>query len=160
MTETGQARKLVAIHAADVAGYSRLMGDDEAATVATLTAYRGVFVEQVSGHGGHVVDTAGDSVLATFDSPVEAVGCAIAVQRELGRRNAQLAAHRAMHFRVGVNLGDIIGRDDGTVYGDGVNVAAHLQALAEAGGICLYDKVHTEVRAKLDGPVVVPIKGK
>ena len=117
-------RRLAAILSADVAGYSRLMGDDERATLNTLNAYRAVFREHIGQRDGRVVDTAGDSVLAVFDSVVEAVECAAEVQADLEGRNAQLPEHRRMLFRIGVNLGDVIIQDDGTIYGDGVNVAA------------------------------------
>src|SRR5689334_7522159 len=129
-------RKLEAILAADVAGYSRLMSDDEAATVRTLTEYRQLFTRCIASHRGRIIDTAGDSVLAVCDSVIEAVACAIEIQKSLEYRNRQLADHRRMQFRIGVNLGDVISRDDGTIYGDGVNIAARLQALAEPGGIC------------------------
>jgi TolB-like protein/class 3 adenylate cyclase/rhodanese-related sulfurtransferase len=143
-------RKLAAILSADVAGYSRLMADDEAATVRTLTDYREVFKNHIARHKGRVIDTAGDSVLAEFASPVEAVECAADIQRELLRRNRQLAEHRRMHFRIGVNLGDVITRDDGTIYGDGVNVAARLEGLAEPGGVMISQSAHMQVRGKLD----------
>jgi adenylate cyclase len=113
------------------------MGDDEAATVQTLTEYRQVFSDQISRHQGRVVDTAGDSVLATFESPVEALECSVEIQKELARRNRRLAEHRRMQFRIGLNLGDIITSEDGTIYGDGVNIAARLQAIALPGGICI-----------------------
>jgi len=149
MTDPTHTRRLAAILAADVEGYSRLMGDDEKATVQTLTDYRQVFAENILRHQGHVVDTAGDSVLATFESPVEAVECATEIQRELARRNRNLAEHRQMAFRIGINLDDIITREDGTVYGDGVNVAARLQSLAEAGGITVSGAVYDHVENKL-----------
>jgi adenylate cyclase len=143
-------RKLVTILAADVAGYSRLMADDEVGTMRTLTDYREVFSEHVAGHKGRIVDTTGDSVLAVFESVVEAVQAAVDIQRDLGNRNETIAGHRKMHFRIGVNLGDIIVRDDGTVYGDGVNVAARLEALAEPGGVMVSEDVHKYVEGKLD----------
>ncbi len=143
-------RKLAAILSADVAGYSRLMGDDERATMDTLNAYRDVFRKHVFDHDGRVVDTAGDSVLAVFESVVEAVHCAADVQGELGRRNADLPEDRRMAFRIGVNLGDIFQQDDGTVYGDGVNVAARLESLAEPGGVCLSGGAHEQVEGKTD----------
>jgi adenylate cyclase len=141
-------RKLAAILAADVAGYSRLMADDERATVRTLTEYREVFTEHVEAHQGRVVDTAGDSVLATFDSVVEAVEAAVEVQSALAECNERLPEHRRMQFRIGVNLGDIIIRDDGTVYGDGVNVAARLESLAEPSGVMLSEDAYRQVRTK------------
>jgi adenylate cyclase len=148
--DTSHERKLVTILAADVAGYSRLMADDEVATMQTLTDYRAVFTERVTAHKGRVVDTAGDSVLAIFDSVVEAVQAAVDIQRDLATANETLPGHRKMHFRIGVNLGDIIVRDDGTIYGDGVNVAARLEALAEPGGVMVAEDVHRYVEGKLD----------
>jgi adenylate cyclase len=142
-------RKLFCILAADVAGYSRLMNDDEAATERTLHEYREVFSDRIVGHQGRVVDTAGDSVLAVFESPVEALECAVGIQKHLARRNAQLAEHRRMEFRIGLNLGDIITREDGSVYGDGVNIAARLQALAEPAGICISSNVFEQVDRRL-----------
>jgi adenylate cyclase len=142
-------RRLAAILAADVAGYSRLMGDDEGATLETLDACRNVFSVHILSHDGRLVDTAGDSVLAVFDSVVEAVGCATAVQNELAGRNAALAVNRQMHFRVGVNLGDVIAKDDGTIYGNGVNVAARLEGLAEPGGIALSEDAYRQIEAKM-----------
>ena len=127
-------RKLAAILCADAAGYSRLMADDEAATLRTLNDARALFRKRIEAHGGRLIDTAGDSILAEFPSAVEAVDCAVEIQRELAKRNAQLAEHRRMQFRIGINLGDVIGQEDGTIYGDGVNVAARLQQLAEPGG--------------------------
>ena len=149
-TDDSHARKLVAILAADVAGYSKLMADDEVATMRTLTAYREVFAEHVTGHKGRIVDTAGDSVLATFESVVEAVEAAVDVQRDLAERNEVLSGHRKMHFRIGVNLGDIIVRDDGTIYGDGVNIAARLESLAEPGGVMIGDFARLGVEGKLN----------
>ena len=146
---TSTQRKLSTILAADAAGYSRLMGDDDKATVRTLTDYRLVFTEHISRHQGHVVDTAGDSVLAVFESPVEAVECSMEIQKELTRRNRQLAEHRRMLFRIGLNLGDVITREDGTVYGDGVNIAARLQSIAEPGRICLSASVYDQVENHL-----------
>ena len=142
-------RKLTAILAADVAGYSKLMADDDRETVRTLTAYRQVFSEQIEARQGRIVDTAGDSVLATFESVIEAVEAAVEIQRVLAGRNTALSGHRQMHFRMGVNLGDIIIRDDGTIYGDGVNVAARLEGLAAPGGIMIADVARQTVEGKL-----------
>src|SRR5712671_7282092 len=130
-------RKLAAILSADAVGYSRLMADDEAATLRSLNDARALFREHIQAHGGRLIDTAGDSVLAEFISPVEEVNAAVEIQRELAQRNVELAEHRRMQFRLGINLGDVIEQEDGTIYGDGVNVAARLQALAEPGGICI-----------------------
>ena len=137
-------RRLAAILAADVVGYSRLMGEDEAGTITALNECRSIFRDRIESHRGRVVDTAGDSVLAMFDSVVEAVQCAGEVQTELGARNEDLPDDRRMLFRIGINLGDVIVQDDGTIYGDGVNVAARLESLAEPGSICIsepHDKI-------------------
>jgi adenylate cyclase len=127
-------RKLAAILSADVVGYSRLMGEDEAATVETLKTCRAILRDIVERHHGRVVSTPGDSLLAEFPSVVEAVQSAVEAQQDLYRHNAELAAQRRMEFRIGVNLGDVIEESDGTLYGDGVNVAARLEALADGGG--------------------------
>jgi adenylate cyclase len=150
VAEPGQRRKLEAILSADVADYSRLMQDDDAATVETLTKYRAIFRDFVNRHEGRIVDSPGDNILAEFDSPVEAVQCAVEIQRELGRRNLQLADHRQMQFRIGINLGDILSRDDGTIYGDGVNVAARLESLAEPGGIIISESARMQVHTLID----------
>ena len=142
-------RKLAAILAADVAGYSRLMGDDERATVASLKQAREVFKGRIEAHSGRLIDTAGDSVLAEFKSVVEAVQCAVEVQEKLGADNEPVPEHRKMHFRIGINLGDIIEEDDGTIYGDGVNVAARLEGLAPPGGIMIADVARQTVEGKL-----------
>ena len=152
-----QNRKLAAILSADVAGYSRLMGDDEQATVSTLKAYREIFREHIRAHQGRVVDSPGDALLAEFASAIEAVDCAVAIQRELAGRNVSLPEHRAMRFRVGVNLGDVTVQD-GALYGDGVNIAARLEALAEAGGICISGTVYDQVEGRL--PVAFRFAGE
>ena len=146
---TDQKRRLAAILSADVVGYSRLMGDDEEATVAVLVDCREVFSKSVESHDGRVVDTAGDSVLSVFDSVVEAVRCAMEIQIALSERNEELSEDRRMRFRIGINLGDIIEKEDGTVYGDGVNVAARMEALTEPGGVTLSDDAYRQVRGKL-----------
>ena len=143
-------QRLAAILAADVAGYSRLMGEDEPATIAALRGHRERFRRHIEANDGRVVDMAGDSVLAVFDSTAGAVAAAMAAQTALSESNEALPAERQMHFRIGVNIGDIREADDGTVYGDGVNVAARLEALAEPGGVCVSDKVHAEVHGKLE----------
>jgi len=146
--ENAVQRRLAAILSADVAGYSRLMGDDELATVRTLSEYRGVIAGIVASQHGRVVDMPGDNILAEFGSAVDAVEAALAVQAELATRNAKLPEQRRMAFRVGVNLGDLIVEGD-RIYGDGVNVAARVEALAHPGGICVSAKVHDEIRRKL-----------
>src|SRR5215468_10911993 len=141
-------RKLAAILSADVEGYSRLMGDDEVATVRAITAYRAVIAAAVAGHGGRVVDAPGDNVLAEFASVVDAVQCAVDIQRELQSRNAELPASRRMRFRIGINLGDVIVEGE-RLYGDGVNIAARLESLAEGGGICLSGTAYDQIEGKL-----------
>jgi adenylate cyclase len=142
-------RKLAAILAADIAGYSALMGADEEATVHDLKAHQAVVLPMIGEHGGRIIDTAGDGILAEFGSVVNAVECAIAVQKTMAQRNSTVEAERQMLFRIGVNLGDVI-HDEARVYGDGVNVAARLESVAEPGGICISGKVYDEVRGKLD----------
>jgi adenylate cyclase len=141
-------RKLAAILSADAQGYSRLMGDDEAATVHTITEYREAIASTVARHGGRVVDTPGDNVLAEFPSVVDAVQCAVEIQRQLQSRNAALPAARRMQFRIGINLGDVIVETE-RLYGDGVNIAARLEGLAEGGGICLSGTAYDQVEGKL-----------
>jgi adenylate cyclase len=141
-------RRLAAILSADVQGYSRLMGEDEAATVRTLTAHREVVAALVTDHRGRVVDAPGDNLLAEFPSAVDAVECAAAIQRALAARNATLPDHRRMEFRIGINLGDVIA-DGERIYGDGVNIAARVQDLAEPGGICLSGMIYDQVENKL-----------
>ena len=141
-------RKLTAILSADVAGYSRLMQDDEAATVATLESYKQSFFDLIRQHRGRVVDSPGDNLLAEFASVVDAVQCAVATQKELQARNAELAENRRMLFRIGVNLGDVIEEGD-RIYGDGVNIAARLESMAEPGGICISKTAFDQIETKL-----------
>jgi adenylate cyclase len=148
MANEGFKRKLTAILSADVEGYSRLMDDDEEATVRTLTTYRNAITNLTQQFRGRVVDSPGDNILAEFSSVVDAVNCAVEIQRELAERNAELPDKRKMQFRIGVNLGDII-EEDGRIYGDGVNIAARLESLAEAGGICISGRAHDQVENKL-----------
>jgi TolB-like protein/Flp pilus assembly protein TadD len=141
-------RKLSAILSADVEGYSRLMGEDEDATIRTLTAYRELMTTLIQEHRGRVVDSPGDNLLADFTSVVDAVRCAVEIQEELRVRNAELPENRRMKFRIGINLGDVV-QEGERIYGDGVNIAARLETLSEAGGICVSRPVHDQVRRKL-----------
>jgi adenylate cyclase len=150
MSDTGHSRKITTILAADAAGYSRLMSEDEAATVAALNARRAIFREHIEGRGGRVVDTAGDSVLAELKSVVEAVEAAVAIQADIAAANGPEPEDRRMRFRIGVNLGDVIEQDDGTLYGDGVNIAARLEGLAEPGGVIISESAHLQVRRSAD----------
>jgi len=150
MAENVVRQRLAAILAADVAGYSRLMGDDERATIDAINQCRAIFREHIEANGGRVVDMAGDSVLAIFDTAIGAFTTAMAAQESLAALNTDIPDDRRMAWRIGVNLGDIHEQDDGTVYGDGVNVAARLEGLAEPGGICVSGKVRDELRGKID----------
>jgi TolB-like protein/class 3 adenylate cyclase len=141
-------RKLAAILSADVKGYSRLMGEDEEATIRTLTAYREVMATLIQRHRGRVVDSPGDNLLAEFASVVDAVQGAIAIQQALQSQNVQLPAPRRMEFRIGINVGDIV-VEAGRIYGDGVNIAARLESLAEGGGICISGTVLEQIKNKL-----------
>ncbi len=142
-------RRLAAILSADAVGYSRLMQADEEATVAALNECRAVFKTKIAQRHGRVVDTAGDSVLAEFASVVEAVRAAVEIQETLAQHIADVAEDRRMRFRIGVNLGDVIAQDDGTIYGDGVNVAARLEGLAEPGGVMVSEAAHMQVEGKI-----------
>ena len=148
MATKGVKRKLTAILSADVQGYSRLMGDDERATVRTITAYRKVMTDLIQGYNGRVVDAKGDNVLAEFPSVVDAIQCAVEIQKELKVRNADLPEHRWMKFRIGINLGDVIEEED-TIYGDGVNIAARLESLADGGGICISGTAFDQIGKKV-----------
>jgi adenylate cyclase len=141
-------RKLTAILSADVKGYSRLMGEDEAETVKTLTSYRKIMAELIQQHRGRVIDSPGDNILAEFASVVDAVQCSVAAQNEFKARNAELPENRRMEFRIGVNLGDVI-EEENRIYGDGVNIAARLEALADPGGICISKTAFDQIEAKL-----------
>lgn len=148
MAEEGFKRKLAAILSADVEGYSRLMDDDEEATVRTLTSYRTAITDLVQQFRGRVVDTPGDNLLAEFISVVDAVNCAVEIQRDLAERNTELPYNRKMEFRIGVNLGDVI-EEEGRIYGDGVNITARVESLSEAGGICISGRAYDQVANKL-----------
>jgi class 3 adenylate cyclase len=141
-------RKLTAILSADAEGYSRLMAEDEEATVRTITAYREVVATVVEKHRGRVVDSPGDNILAEFASAVDAVRGAVEIQEELKSRNSELPQNRRMAFRIGVNLGDVIHEDE-RIYGDGVNIAARVEGLADGGGICISGTVFEHIKNKL-----------
>jgi adenylate cyclase len=141
-------RKLAAIFSADVKGYSRLMGEDEVATIRTLTSYRDVMAALIQEHGGRVVDSPGDNLLAEFPSVVQAVECAVEVQAQFKARNAELPQNRRMEFRIGINLGDVVVEGE-RIYGDGVNIAARIEGLADGGGICISGTVHDHIENKL-----------
>jgi adenylate cyclase len=148
MTTQEVKRKLAAILSADVKGYSRLMGEDEEWTVRTLSAYREVMRGLIQQHGGRVVDAPGDNVLAEFASVVDAVQCSVEIQQVLRAKNAVLPENRRMEFRIGINLGDVI-EEGGQIYGDGVNIAARLEGLAEAGGIYISGSAYEQIENKL-----------
>lgn len=148
MTADNVKRKLAAILSADVKDYSRLMRDGEAVTVRTLEAYREAMTKLILQHHGRVVDSPGDNLLAEFASVVDSVQAAVAIQKELKARNARLPASRKMEFRIGINLGDII-EEGGRLYGDGVNIAARLEALADPGGICISRTAYDQIEDKL-----------
>jgi adenylate cyclase len=150
-------RKLAAILSVDVVGYSRLMGDDESATLATLTEYRKVMSAHIVAHRGRVVDAPGDALLAEFPSAVEAVKAAVEIQEALADLNADLLEHRKMRIRIGINLGDVI-EQSGALYGDGVNIAARLEALSEPDGICVSGTVFDQVENKV--PVAFEYSGE
>ncbi len=149
MAEGKSPRKLVAVLAADVSGYSRLMQADDQATLRALTESRALFSARAASHGGRVINAPGDSILAEFVSVVGALECAVELQRAFAERNAPLPEARRMQFRFGVNLGDVL-TDEAGIYGDGVNVAARLEGLAEPGGICVSGSVHEQVVGKFN----------
>jgi len=148
MTTQEVKRKLTAILSADVEGYSRLMGEDEKGTVRTLNAYKEAMTGVIQNHHGRVVDAPGDNVLAEFGSVVDAVECGVKIQRELKTRNSELSENRRMEFRIGINLGDVIEEGD-KIFGDGVNIAARLESLSKAGGICISGTAYDQVESKL-----------
>ncbi len=149
MAEEGFKRKLTTILSADVVGYSRLMEDNEEATIQTLNIYRNSISNLIEQHRGRVVDMTGDNLMAEFSSVVDAVKCAVETQKEISERNADLQENRRMLFRIGVNLGDIVEEDD-RIYGDGVNIAARLEGLAEGGGICISGTTYDQLKNKLE----------
>jgi adenylate cyclase len=141
-------RKLTAILSADVAGYSRLMGEDEEGTVLTLNKYKEIIFGHIKGHHGRLVDSPGDNVLAEFSSVVDAVKCAVQIQKDLKVGNEALPQNRKMEFRIGINIGDVI-QDGDRIYGDGVNVAARIESLADPSGICISRTAYDQVKTKI-----------
>ena len=148
MGTEGFKRKITAIMSADVVGYSKLMGDDEAATVQTLAVYKNVMSSLIIQHRGRVIDSPGDNMLSEFASVVDAVQCAVAIQKELKSRNVELPENRKMNIRIGINLGDVIEEQD-RIFGDGVNIAARLESLADPGGICISKTAFDHIETKL-----------
>jgi adenylate cyclase len=143
-------RRLTAVLAADVAGYSRLMGADEESTLAQLKAHRRALVDpKIAEHRGRIVKTTGDGMLVEFASVVDALRCAVEVQRGMAERNAEVPLDKRIEFRVGIHQGDII-IEEGDIFGDGVNVAARLEGLAEPGGICVSGRVQEDTEGKLE----------
>lgn len=145
----GMTRRIVAILSADAKGYSRLMATDDVGTLRTLTSHRAVMRAEIAAHRGRLVDDPGDNVLAEFASVVNAVRCAVAIQRSLAARNAGLLTERRLEFRIGVNVGDVLAKG-ARVYGDAVNIAARMEALADAGGICVSGVVYDQAASRLD----------
>ena len=157
MSEESYKRKLTAIFSTDVKDYSRLMGEDELATVATLKKYRQVIAEYINRYQGRVIDSPGDNLLAEFASVVNAVECALAVQEEIKSQNKEVPKKRRMEFRIGVNLGDVI-QDKDRIYGDGVNIAARLEGLANAGEVWISSMAYDQVKSKI--PVGFEYQGR
>ena len=150
MAEAHVERRLAAVLAADVAGYSRLMGIDEEGTLAALKAHRRELIDpKIAEHRGRIVKTTGDGALVEFASAVDATRCAVEIQSTMAERNSSIPEGRRVEFRIGINVGDVI-IDEGDIYGDGVNIAARLESIAQPGGICLSDDAYRQVRDKLD----------
>src|SRR5260221_13338614 len=149
MDEERVERRLAAILAAEVAGYSRLMGVDEEGTLAVLKAYRRELIDpKIAEHRGRIVKTTGDGALVEFASAVDAMRCAMEIQRAMAERNAAIPEDRRIEFRIGINVGDII-IDEGDIYGDGVNIASRVETLASPGAICLTDNAYQQMKGKL-----------
>ena len=144
----GVDRRLAAILAADIAGYSALMGSDEARTVHDLKEHQAAVLPMIAEFGGHIIDTAGDGILAEFASVVKGLECAVAIQEKMAERNATVEPKRRMQFRIGINIGDVI-CDEARIYGDGINIAARLEAIAEPGGIFISGQAYDQVEGKL-----------
>jgi adenylate cyclase len=149
MAQSRYKRKLTAILNADVVGYSRLMGDDEEFTIQTLNSHRDLMTAIIEQYSGRVVDAVGDNLLAEFTSAADAVQCAVAVQMKLKKKNENLSDSRKMHFRIGINIGDIV-HENNRIYGDGVNIAARIESLADSGGITISRNIYNHIKKKLD----------
>jgi adenylate cyclase len=148
MESEGFKRKLTAILSADVVGYSRLMGENEERTIRFIKTYRKLISSLTDKHHGRVVDSPGDNLLAEFNSVIDAVRCAVEIQEEISERNAEILASQKMEYRIGINIGDVVD-EEGRIYGDGVNIAARLESLAEPGGICISGFVYNQVKNRL-----------
>ena len=148
MAQESFKRKLTAILSADVEGYSRLMAEDEEGTIRSIKAYRKLISSLTEKRHGRVVDSPGDNLLAEFTSVIDAVRCAVEVQEEISERNAKIAGNQKMEYRIGINIGDVVD-EEGRIYGDGVNIAARLESLAEPGGICISGIVYSQVKNRL-----------
>jgi adenylate cyclase len=152
-------RRLAAVLAADIAGYSRLMGRDEEHTLAQLKTFRKTLVDpRIATHRGRIVKTTGDGMLVEFASAVDAARCAVEIQREMAQRNTEVPLQLRIEFRIGIHVGDII-IDDNDIFGDGVNIAARLEGIAEPGGVCISDDAHKQIRGNPVGPVSDTISG-
>src|SRR3954462_858735 len=150
MSEERVERRLAAVLAADVAGYSRLMGRDEEGTLAQLKSHRKTLLDPaIAANRGRIVKTTGDGVLVEFASAVDATRCAVEIQRGMAAQNADVAQGKKIEFRIGIHVGDII-IDDSDIFGDGVNIAARLEGIAEPSGICISDDAHRQIRGKVD----------
>lgn len=155
MAQENFKRKLTAIFSADAQGYSRLMGEDEVATVRTITEYRHLMANLIQQYNGRVVDSPGDNLLAEFTSVVNAVRCTVEIQQKLSAKNTKLPQNRRMEFRIGINLGDVIDKGE-RIYGEGINIAARLEGLAEGGGICITRNVYDQIK-KTESEFFIPI---
>ena len=142
-------RRLTAILAADIAGYSALMGASDVDTLADLKGHQSAVLPLIAGYNGRIIDTAGDGILAEFPSVFNAVKCAIAIQEVMSERNASVAPERRMQFRIGINQGDVL-FDEERIYGDGINIAARLEGICEPGGICISGKVYEEIKGRFE----------
>ena len=147
MTQEGTKRKLAAILSADIKEYSRLMSQDERGTIRTSTAYKEAMSSLIEEYKGRFVDAPSDHLHAEFGSVLDAVNCAVEIQRDLAERNGELPYSRRMEFRIGINLGDVV-QEEVRIYGDGVNIAARVESLAEMGGICISGTVYDHVKNK------------